>query len=165
MIFLPTLKASWEALPVLPPSRLLGSIGHLVAHAVPIRRRAVRIFIADGRAKVRSALRLLIEQETSYAIVGEASRGLALLSLLETEKPDVLLLDWNLPGLAPVQAIAFLKRRYPDLVIISLGSRPETQCKALAAGASAFIAKHDSPQAVLGTLARFGRSRPAVPAE
>jgi len=125
----------------------------------------MRIVIADGRAKVRSALRLLIEQETSYAIVGEASRGIALFNLLDSEQPDVLLLDWNLPGLAPIQAIAFLKRRYPDLVIVSLSSRPETQCKALAAGASAFIAKHDSPQAVLGTLRQVGQNRSALSAE
>jgi DNA-binding NarL/FixJ family response regulator len=165
VVYPSSLKASWEALPALATPQMLGSLGRLVAHAIPLRRRAMRILIADGRAKVRSALRLLIEQETSYAIVGEASRGIVLFSLLEAEKPDVLLLDWNLPGLAPMQAIAFLKRRYPDLVIISLSSRPETQCKALAAGANAFIAKHDSPQAVLGTLRRFGRSRPAFSAE
>jgi len=125
----------------------------------------MRIVIADGRAKVRSALRLLIEQETSYAIVGEVSRGISLFNLLDSEQPDVLLLDWNLPGLAPMQAIAFLKRRYPDLVIISLSSRPELKCKALEAGATAFIAKQDSPQAVLGILRQLGRGRPAFSAD
>ena len=125
----------------------------------------MRIVIADGRARVRSALHLLIEQETSYSIVGEASRGIALFNMLDAEQPDVLLLDWNLPGLAPIEAIAFLKCRYPNLTIISLSSRPETQAKALAAGATAFIGKNDAPQVVLGILHRYGRNRSALSAD
>ena len=59
----------------------------------------MRIFLADDQAKARSALRLLLEQEPGLSVVGEATETEDLLAQVQRTQPDLVLLDWELPGL------------------------------------------------------------------
>jgi DNA-binding NarL/FixJ family response regulator len=58
----------------------------------------MRVFLADKQAKVRSALRLLLEQEPGLSVVGEAAEAEDLLAQVQRTRPDLVLLDWELPG-------------------------------------------------------------------
>ena len=68
-------------------------------------------------------------------MAGEAVNAEGLLAQMETTCPDLVLLGWELPGLAAVGSLSALRRIYPDLYVIALSGRPEARRAALAAGA------------------------------
>lgn len=117
----------------------------------------MKIVIADERAGVRSALRLLIEQETDCVVEGETDRAVGLFAVVDGLRPDLLLLDCRLPGLSLRQAIAGLRAAYPEMRIIAMSSQPDIQGEALSAGANAFIPKNETPQTVLSILRSIGQ--------
>lgn len=109
----------------------------------------MRILIADDQANVRSALALLLEQATQFEIVGEAADAVGLLQAVRKQTPDLLLLDWELPGLEAEHLLHLLRYGQPRLLIVALSSRPEAEAAAKVAGADAFISKGDLPEQVL----------------
>lgn len=119
----------------------------------------MRVFLADDQAKVRSALRLLLEQEPGLRVVGEAAEAEELLVQVQATRPDLMLLDWELPGLALAhsirsgkQLLSVLHRYCPNLRVIALSGQLEARRAALAAGADAFVSKGDPPERLLATL-------------
>ena len=58
----------------------------------------MHVLLADDQAEVRSALRFLLEQELGMRVVGEVAEVEALLAQNEVTQPDLVLLDWELPG-------------------------------------------------------------------
>jgi DNA-binding NarL/FixJ family response regulator len=119
----------------------------------------MRVFLADDQPKVRSALRLLLEQEPGLCVVGEAAEAEDVLAQLKATRPDLMLLDWELPGLSPAnsvrsgkQLLSVLHVFYPNLRVIALSGRPEACQAALAAGVDAFVSKGDPPERLLATL-------------
>lgn len=123
----------------------------------------MRVLLADDQPQVRSALRLLLEQEPWLTVVGEAIEVEGLLEQMRMTRPDLLLLDWELPGLQLVNAatnatsegLQPLHACVPGILVIALSGRPEARQMALDAGANAFISKGDPPEYVLATLRSF----------
>ena len=112
----------------------------------------MRVLLADDQPNVRSALRLLLEQEMGLREVGEASDVSVLLSQVETNCPDLVLLDWELPGSKNIELLPSLRAKCPKLFVIVLSGHPEARQAALSAGADAFIGKGDPPKVLLATL-------------
>jgi DNA-binding NarL/FixJ family response regulator len=112
-------------------------------------RRIMRILIADDQANIRSALTLLLEQEAQFEIVAEAAEAAGLLQAVRKNNPDLLLLDWELPGLEGEHLLHLLRYGQPHLLIVALSSRPEAEAQAIKAGADAFISKGALPEQVL----------------
>lgn len=120
----------------------------------------MRIFLADDQAKVRSALRLLLEHEPGLRVVGETDKVEGLLAQLKAVKPDLILLDWELPDPSVAYALpdpgrnilSVLRSYCPHLQIIVLSGRPEARQAALTAGTDAFVSKGDPPERLLTTL-------------
>jgi two-component system invasion response regulator UvrY len=115
----------------------------------------IRVLIAEGQSKVRSALRLALEQQPDTRILGEAVDARGVLDWAHATCPDVILLDWELPGRAAMDLGSGLHRRCPDLTIIALSARPEVARAAREAGVDAFVSKVDPPEALLSLLAQF----------
>ena len=114
--------------------------------------KKAHIIIADDQADVRSALRLLLEQELGLHEVSEATNTSDLLSQLETNCPDLVLLDWELPGSKNVELLPSLRTKYPQLFVIVLSGRSMARQAALSAGADAFVGKGEPPEVLLSTL-------------
>ncbi len=112
----------------------------------------MRLFLADDQTKVRSALRLLLEQEPNVEIVGEAAEATGLLQGVAEKEPELVLLDWELPGLPSPQLLRLLQYERPSLHIIAMSSRPEVARLALAAGAHRFLSKSEAPEQVLAIV-------------
>ena len=119
-----------------------------------------RIIIADDQSSVRSSLRLLFEHETDAAVVGEAADALGLILLLEKTTANILLLDWELPGLSSTHLLRLLRYEQPALPIIAMSGRPEARQPALHAGVDAFLSKSAPPKVVLDTLAKVPPAPP-----
>jgi DNA-binding NarL/FixJ family response regulator len=120
----------------------------------------MRVLVADAQMKVRSALRLILEQELGLSVVGEANEVEDLFAQAETIQPDLVLLDWELPGrqvdaaagLVGPGLLATLRSNLPHLRVIALSGRPEAHQVALAAGADVFVSKGDLPERLLAAV-------------
>lgn len=122
----------------------------------------MRVVLADDQAWLRSAVRLLIEQLSGVETVGEAVDVQHLRRLSMERELDLVLLDWELPGLTQkVQQHALmhdLRQQHPHLQIIVMSGRPESSRIALAAGANAFVSKADPPEQLLAALQKAEQS-------
>jgi DNA-binding NarL/FixJ family response regulator len=116
----------------------------------------MRILLADSQAKVRFALRVLLERQVGVQVVGEANDAENLLKLVGETDPDILLLGWELPGRLEKDLLGQVHKTCPRLTVIALSGRPEAQQASLAAGADAFVSKTDPPERLLLALGSYG---------
>jgi len=124
----------------------------------------MRILVADDETRVRRALRVLLQRQPGYQVVGEAKDAEDLLAQEQTLRPDLILLAWGLPGMMPGDLLFELKKRSPDTIIVALSGRPEIEQTAIAAGADSFACKCDPPADLLTILGILrGRSCRWVP--
>ena len=114
----------------------------------------MRILLAGNQPKVRSALRLLLEQEMGVQVVGEATEAKALLAQVAANGPDLVLLDWELPGTAE-DLLVTLRQTCAELAVIVLSGQLEAEEIALAAGADAFVSKADPPEKLLAAVRSY----------
>lgn len=120
----------------------------------------MRVLIADDQPQVRSALQLLLKQEPGVAVVGEAENVEEALELAAVRRPDLVLLDWELPGRQAAGLpkktkpglLPALRARCPHMKIVALSGRPEARQAALAAGADVFVSKGDPPERLLAAV-------------
>lgn len=112
----------------------------------------MRILLADNQSHVRFALRVLLERQPGFEVVGEAITIDDVILKTETSHPDLILLDWDLPGLATVGSITALKKEHPKLFIAVISGRFEARQAALVAGADAFVSKSDPPERLLAAI-------------
>lgn len=108
----------------------------------------MKILVADDQQDIRSALRLLLEQEPEVHVVGEVAEAAGLVAQIKATQPDLVLLDWELTGLRPTA----LRTHCPGVKVIALSGRPEARREAFEAGAYAFVSKGDSPEHLLAIL-------------
>ena len=111
-----------------------------------------RILLADDNQDARSALALLLETRLGATIVGEAPTMEALLEQAATTRPDVVFLDWELPGKPEADRIIVLRSVAPGAQVIVISARPESA--SLAVEADAFVNKIDTPERILAILKR-----------
>ncbi len=110
----------------------------------------MRVLIADDDDMVRSALRLILEQDGSNQIVGEAESAGALVDQIDHCQPDLLLLDWELPGMTGISLLLRgLRERCVRLRVLALSGLPHSKKLALALGVDAFVSKSDPPECLL----------------
>lgn len=114
----------------------------------------MRIMLADNRRKVRFALRALLEQQAGLEVIGEAVDAQYLLAQVEEDCPDVVLLDWELPGMAPADLMSALRRECADVLVVALSGRVSARQAALSAGVDAFVSKGDPPERLLSAIDR-----------
>ena len=114
--------------------------------------QVMRMLIADDRPQVRSALRLLLEQQPDLNVIGEAVDMQGLQDWVRSVCPDIVLLDWELPELLRNDVLSALRALCPRLLVIALSGRPEARQAALDAGVDAFISKGDPPERLLAAV-------------
>jgi two-component system response regulator NreC len=104
---------------------------------------SIRIVLADDHSIVRSGLRMLLDAEEGFTVVAEASDADAALRTVLGHKPDVLVLDLNMPGGPSLDALPDIAAASPDtrVVVLTMQDDPEYARRALGAGASAYVLK------------------------
>ena len=112
----------------------------------------MKLLIADDNPEVRSALRLLLEQEPLQALITEASDTQSVLAHLNESCPMAILLDWELPGLHKNGVLQELRSYCRNVKIIALSSKYEARREALATGVDAFVSKTEPPEQIVSIL-------------
>jgi DNA-binding NarL/FixJ family response regulator len=104
---------------------------------------ALTIVLADDHHVVRSGLRTLLEVELGAQIIGEAADGLAALQLVEQLRPDLLVVDLMMPGLAGLEVVRRVHERVPNthVLVLSMHADEAYVLEALRAGAIGYVLK------------------------
>lgn len=103
----------------------------------------VHILIADDHGIVRKGLRLQLEQNPAFHVIGEAADGREAVRMTEELKPDVVVMDIAMPNLNGIQATAQITKRNPHVgvIILSMHSDESYLTRTLAAGAKGYLLK------------------------
>ena len=112
----------------------------------------MRVLMAVSRQEMRAALGLLLSQEPGIRVVGAPGNSQELLSSLPDVRPDVVLLDCELPGLPAVDLLAQLYAHAATLKVLVLCSETEREQAALAASACTLVDKTSHPRQLLTAL-------------
>jgi len=107
--------------------------------------KSLRVLIADDQLLVRAGLCELLKVVPGLAVVGQASDGSEALRLIETHRPDLVLMDLSMPGMNGLEATVLAKKQFPQLKVIALSdhSSEEFVFRALRSGADGFVLKDD----------------------
>jgi len=123
----------------------------------------LRVMLVDDHALVRSAVRQAITA-SDVELVGEAATAAEALALAPVLKPDILLLDIDLPGMNGVQLVQELAPRLPmtRIVMLTVSSSERDLIEAVGKGAAGYLTKDLSPEALLRTLRGTSRGELAM---
>ena len=115
----------------------------------------IRLLLADDQALVRGALSALLGLESDLVVVAEVGSGLEVLPAVAEHRPDVALLDVEMPGMDGITACALVRDDFPEtrVLIVTTFGRPGFLHRAMKSGASGFVVK-DTPAAQLADAVR-----------
>jgi DNA-binding NarL/FixJ family response regulator len=113
---------------------------------------SIGVLLADDQAMVRAGFRMILESDPDIAVVGEAANGEQALASARRLRPDVVLMDIQMPdvdGLAATRRITADGELRSRVVILTTFERDEYVFEALQAGASGFLLKNAPPEQLL----------------
>lgn len=114
----------------------------------------IRILIADDHMIIRQGLRLILETEDGFDLVGEAADGAEAVKLASELHPDVVLMDLRMPGMDGITAIEHLRVEQPGMavVILTTFNEDDLMVRGLRAGARGYLLKDTDRQTLFNTL-------------
>lgn len=103
----------------------------------------VRVLIVDDHPVVRDGLRMLLDAAEGMECIGEAGDGETALALVQTTRPDVVVMDLSMPGIGGVEATRRVREISPDtaILILSMSEADASLFAAVTAGASGYVLK------------------------
>ncbi|MBX7212854.1 MAG: response regulator [Thermoflexales bacterium] len=113
------------------------------------------VLIADDHPDVVRALTALLSVQPDFTPLGSARTSGELMDAVAMRHPDIVLVDWELPGFDPRQGVAALRRDGHGPQIVAMSGYVLAARAAIAAGADLFVSKTDPPDHVLATLRRL----------
>ena len=133
----------------------------------------VKILIADDHALVRDGLRVNLEADGRFVVVGDAVNGRDAVGKAEALRPDVVVMDISMPELNGIDATRLISQRLPQarIIVISMHNSSELCYRAMQAGARGYILKESAGEEVVKAVSAVMRGRSffgggvALPAE
>ena len=126
-------------------SEKLSMVGALPSEDMAQQRKC-QVLVVDDHSKIRTALRMLLDDYEDIEVIGEACNGQQAVILTEACRPDVVVMDINMPTMNGISATALIKRRWPATIVIGLSffDDPNLKKALLEAGASTLIPKQEA---------------------
>ena len=125
----------------------------------------IRILIVDDKAHVRQGLQTVLQLSDDFEIVGEACNGLEAIHAAEQLRPDVVLMDLEMPVLDGLEATRRIKEQHPEIgvVILTIHRSNDFREQADRVGSDAFVEKETSTTALVATILKVkGLNNPKI---
>jgi DNA-binding NarL/FixJ family response regulator len=120
-------------------------------------RRRVRVVIADDHLAIRDGLRAVLDDEDGFDVVGVAADGADALALIRERRPDVAILDNEMPRMTGLQVMETLRAESAPTAVVMFRFDSALRDAALRQGASAFLAKDAKPKELTDAVRRAAR--------
>ncbi|MFB7084377.1 response regulator [Streptomyces sp. NPDC056296] len=127
-------------------------------------REPVRVVIVDDEQLVRMALRLVVDGEPDLTVVAEAADGDAAITVVDEQRPDVVLMDVRMPGRDGLSTTRELVTRPapPRVLMLTTFDSDDLVLGALRAGALGFVLKDTAPQQILDAVRAVADGNPVL---
>ncbi len=127
----------------------------------------IKLLIADDHLIIRQGLRLILETENDFELVGEASDGAEAISLCKKLNPDVVLMDLRMPNMDGLTAIEKLRVEQPHVavVILTTFNEDELMLRGLQAGAHGYLLKDTDRNTLFNTIRAAARGETLIQPE
>jgi len=127
----------------------------------------IRVLIVDDHRLFNDGIRLLLQQAPEIEVAASASSGEEALELAATVRPDVVLMDVDLPGMGGIEAMRQLStmERGPAVVALSAFQQGDVIADALEAGAAAYVPKTHAPEELIDAIRQAADGSSSVPPE
>jgi DNA-binding NarL/FixJ family response regulator len=114
----------------------------------------VRIVVVDDHALFRRGLVGLLAEMEGFQVVGEAANGQVALGIIEMEKPDIVLLDVNMPEMSGIQTLTAMRRQGLNslVLMLTISQHEDDLIGAIRAGASGYLLKNAEPETLRQTI-------------
>lgn len=115
-----------------------------------------RILLIDDHSLLRSGIRLMLEKQPDFEVVAEAGDGIEGVKRAQQHKPDVILLDLNMPGLSGLETLQLLLQDNPDcaVIILTVSEEADELGQALRDGARGYLIKNIEGDALAAAIRR-----------
>ncbi len=122
----------------------------------------VSVFLIDDHAVLRHGLRMLLDAEPGLRVLAEAGSVPLVLQEVRTHRPDVLVLDLNMPGGSSIEAIGRIRRFSPrtEVVVLTMEQDRHYVHAAYEAGARAYVAKESAATLLVEAIRQAARPAP-----
>ncbi|HYF78144.1 MAG TPA: response regulator transcription factor [Symbiobacteriaceae bacterium] len=119
---------------------------------------SLRVLLVDDHAVLRSGLRLLLQTQTDFEVIGEAADGAQGLMEIRKRKPDLVILDLSMPGLGGLETLKQVMGEQPWLKVLILTMHDDAEFvrTALTAGAKGYVLKRAADTELLNALRIVG---------
>jgi DNA-binding NarL/FixJ family response regulator len=123
-----------------------------------------RIVITDDHSLIRDGLKSIIKKESGLIIAGEAADGRELLSLLDSVKCDLIILDISMPEMDGFAAIKEINKRYPKIKVLILSMMKDYEHFRIAkrGGAAGYLAKDDARDELIAAIKTIQKGKEYV---
>ena len=118
--------------------------------------RAIRVLIVDDSPGVRDGLKGILAPHPDVEAVGEAEHGLEAIAIANELRPDVILMDAQMPRMDGTEATHFIKRHVPEAKVLFLAMILDQRKAAADAGADAFLLKSSGREELLQAIRNLG---------
>ncbi len=134
-------------------------------HSPPLSRR-IRVLLVEDHARLREAVRMVLQSQSDIEVVGETADGAEGVRLARTLQPDVVVMDISLPHLSGIEATRQITaaRPHPKVIALSIHNQFLQAAEMIHAGAVAYVEKAGSTTALLEAIRKCGRSARKSPA-
>jgi DNA-binding NarL/FixJ family response regulator len=121
--------------------------------------RSIRVLLVDDHAVVRKGMKALLDREPGIEVVGEAEDGEQAARAADRLRPDVILMDLEMPVLGGIDATQRISGSHPEahIVVLTSHAAEEDVFPALKAGAQGYLLKHSAPEEVLQAIRQADR--------
>ena len=118
----------------------------------------IRILIVDDFEHVRQSLGNILQYSKELRVIGEASNGLEAIEAVEALKPDVVLMDLEMPVMGGLEATRRIKEEQPEIgiVIVSIHGSQDDRERAIRAGSDAFVEKEAPTEQLIAAIRDVG---------
>ncbi|MGE5946734.1 MAG: response regulator [Betaproteobacteria bacterium] len=124
----------------------------------------IRVLLVDDHALFRSGVKTLLQRHDEFEVVDEAADGLEGIKRARSLKPDVVLLDLNMPGVGGLEAVKVINEEIPEarVLMLTVSENAEDLMEALRAGACGYLLKNVEMDALLDAVRRAARGDSVV---